>query len=101
RRARGRTRQYVSRKATSLSAVDEGDACTFEVLLTRFGLRKDAALAEIAEIVHELDVNDGKFEREDTVGVGQLVAGIALAHRDDRIIDDDALYSLIARRESS
>src|SRR5262249_21658354 len=34
----------------------EGDACTFEVLVQRFGLSKDAGLAELAELVHEVDV---------------------------------------------
>ena len=33
----------------------EGDACTFEVLLRRFGLGRDAGLAQLAEIVHELE----------------------------------------------
>jgi hypothetical protein len=82
----------------------EGDACTFEVLLDRFALRKDAGLVQLAEIVHELDVNDGKFERADAVGLGQLVAGISLAHRDDTerleratgVLDD--LYEFFRRR---
>jgi hypothetical protein len=56
----------------------DGDACTFEVLIARFGLGKDGALGHIAELVHELDVGDGKFERDDLVGFGNLVAGIAL-----------------------
>jgi hypothetical protein len=82
----------------------EGDACTFEVLVERFALGKDAGLVQIAEIVHELDVHDGKFEREDAVGLGQLIAGIALAHRDDDarleramgVLDD--LYQYFRRR---
>ncbi len=60
----------------------EGDRCTFEVLLQRFGLR-DPALAEIGEVVHDLDLGDGKFARADAEGIGRLVAGICLAHRDD------------------
>jgi hypothetical protein len=82
----------------------EGDACTFEVLLARFALTSDRGLAHLAEIVHELDVNDGKFEREDAVGLGHLIAGIALAHRDDAerldramsVFDD--LYQFFRRR---
>ncbi len=60
----------------------EGDLCTFEVLVQRFGLA-DPALRAIAEIVHDVDVKDAKFGREEAAGVGQLVAGIAAAHADD------------------
>jgi hypothetical protein len=60
----------------------EGDLCTFEVLLQRFGLA-DPALRAIGEIVHDIDVKDAKYGREEAAGVGQLVAGIAAAHPDD------------------
>jgi hypothetical protein len=61
----------------------EGDRCTFEVLLERFGL-DDPALAELGELVHDLDLDDGKFGRADADGIGRLLAGICLAHRDDQ-----------------
>jgi hypothetical protein len=60
----------------------EGDRCTFEVLLERARL-KDRALRPIAEIVHDIDLRDEKFGREDTQGIEQLIAGICLAHRED------------------
>lgn len=60
----------------------EGDRCTFEVLLERFGIR-DPALRAIAEIVHDLDVKDGKFSRPETAGIEQVIQGIAMAHEDD------------------
>jgi hypothetical protein len=60
----------------------EGDRCTFEVLLQRAGLR-DSALQEIAEIVHDIDVKDSKFGRNEAAGIGQLVMGIAMAEKDD------------------
>lgn len=60
----------------------EGDLCTFEVLVRRFGLL-DPALRAIAEIVHDIDVKDAKYGREEAPGIGQLVAGIAAAHPDD------------------
>jgi len=60
----------------------EGDRCTFEVLVQRFGL-KDPGLAPIAEIVHDIDLKDGKFARPDAEGVARVIAGLALAHRDD------------------
>jgi len=60
----------------------DGDLCTFEVLVERFGLA-DPALRPIAEIVHDVDVKDAKYGREEARGVGQVVAGIAAAHSDD------------------
>jgi hypothetical protein len=60
----------------------EGELCTFEVLLQRFGLG-DPALRAIAEIVHDIDVKDAKYGREEAPGIGQLVAGIAAAHAAD------------------
>jgi hypothetical protein len=60
----------------------EGDLCTFEVLLSRFGLA-DPALRAIAEIVHDVDVKDGKYGREEAAGVARLVSGITAAHPDD------------------
>ena len=60
----------------------EGDLCTFEVLVQRFGL-VDPALLAVAEIVHDIDVKDGKYRREEAAGVAQLIAGIAAAHPSD------------------
>ena len=60
----------------------EGDSCTFEVLLARTGL-VDPALTAIAEIVHDIDLKDDKFGREETTGIAHLIAGIAMANKDD------------------
>lgn len=60
----------------------EGDRCTFEVLLQRAGL-DDPALAAIGEIIHDIDLKDGKFSREETAGIRTVMSGIAAAHRDD------------------
>jgi hypothetical protein len=72
----------------------EGDACTFEVLIARFGLGKDAALGPIAQIIHDLDLKDERHGRPETAGVKQLLDGIALAHRDDdaRLARASALF---------
>ena len=61
----------------------EGDRCTFEVLIERNGLDTDGALKAIAEIVHDIDLKDEKFDRDETPGIARLVAGIAMANRDD------------------
>jgi hypothetical protein len=80
----------------------EGDRCTFEVLASRLD-RPDPALRKIAEIVHDLDLKESRYEHEETAGVGALLAGIAAAEEDDarrlersaRVFDD--LYAAFAR----
>jgi hypothetical protein len=54
----------------------EGDRCTYEVLLRRSGL-KDTALVAIGEIVHDIDLKDGKFAREEASGIAHLIDGLA------------------------
>ena len=54
----------------------DGDRCTFEVLVQRFGLDQDAALRAIAEMVHDVDLKDKKFGRDETPGFERLIAGI-------------------------
>ena len=54
----------------------EGDRCTFETLLKRFGLDKDSGLRAIGEMVHDLDCKDGKFERHETPGFERMIAGV-------------------------
>jgi hypothetical protein len=60
----------------------EGDMCTFEVLLARMG-SEDAALRHIADMVHDIDLRDGKFARQELTGFTALITGICLQHRDD------------------
>jgi hypothetical protein len=62
----------------------EGDRCTLEVLIGRSGLR-DSALIPIAEIVHDIDLKDAKFQRPETIGIERLVTGIAMANKDDEV----------------
>jgi hypothetical protein len=59
-----------------------GDRCTFEVLVERMGLR-DPALAAIGEIIHDLDLRDDKFGRDETAGVRSAIDGICTVARDD------------------
>ncbi|WP_394846842.1 chromate resistance protein [Pendulispora brunnea] len=59
-----------------------GDACTFETLLEQFDIR-EPGLSVIAEIVHDIDVKDGKFGRAEAPGIAALIAGIAIAERED------------------
>ena len=81
----------------------EGDRCTFEVLLHRFAL-KDQALVRIGEIVHDIDLKDGKFNHPETAGLDHLIAGMAMRHQDDesRLRDGgaafEALYEYFKRK---
>ena len=59
-----------------------GDRCTFEVLLAEAKL-DDPALVAIGEIIHDIDLKDGKYGREEAAGVRSLIAGIAASHVDD------------------
>ena len=59
-----------------------GDRCTFEVLVERMGL-DDPALVAIGEIIHDLDLRDDKFGRDETAGVRSAIDGICTAARDD------------------
>lgn len=60
----------------------EGDRCTFETLLARTGL-EDPSLAEIAEIVHDIDLKDEKFGRAEAPGIERLLIGLLLANPED------------------
>ena len=71
----------------------EGERCTFEVLIERFGL-KEAALGPIAEIVHDIDLKDARFGRPEAAGLAPLIAGIAMRHKDDeaRLAEGGAVF---------
>ena len=78
-----------------------GDRCTFEVLLGHAGL-DDAALKAIGEVIHDIDLKDDKYGREEAGGVRSLINGIAASSADDEqrlargsaLLDD--LYSSFA-----
>ena len=76
----------------------EGDRCSFEVLLDRAGLA-DPALTAIGEIVHDIDLKDGKFGREETSGIAGLVSAIAAANADDdrRIAEGTSVFDNLYR----
>jgi hypothetical protein len=72
----------------------EGDRCTLEVLMERTALG-DAAVIPIAEIVHDIDLKDSKFGRQETLGIERLIAGICMAQKDDetRLIRGEAVFN--------
>jgi hypothetical protein len=81
----------------------EDDKCTFETLCQRFSLR-EPGLKAIAEIVHDIDVKDAKFSRLEAPGIGDMIAALALAHREDEprleagMLMFDQLFGLYRRK---
>jgi hypothetical protein len=61
----------------------EGDRCTFETLLHRFGLTDNPGLVALAELVHDLDLHDEKFGRAEAPGLLALVQGVAARYASD------------------
>ncbi len=52
----------------------QGNLCTFETMQLAFGF-DDPALRAIAEIVHEIDLQDERYTRPETVGVDAVLEG--------------------------
>ncbi|MCB0747599.1 MAG: chromate resistance protein [Ignavibacteriae bacterium] len=53
-----------------------GDNCTFETLIKVFRIR-DKALQQIAEIVHDIDLKDNKFNRTEADGIDKAIRAIS------------------------
>ncbi len=81
----------------------QGEDCTFETFVRRFGLR-DRRLTALAEIIHEADLRDQKFRREEARGVDLAVRGLLAALKDDHQVLEhglvlfDGLYAALGQR---
>jgi hypothetical protein len=51
-----------------------GNLCTFETMVKAFGLN-DPAVDAIAEIVHEIDLRDGRYVRPEAPGIDAVLRG--------------------------
>jgi hypothetical protein len=67
----------------------EGDRCTFEVLLHRFGL-KDRGLERLGEIVHDIDLKEERYAHPETAGLAAVFTGLAASIPDDQARIDAA-----------
>lgn len=80
----------------------QGEDCTFETLIKWFGLGDDRALGQLAEIVHDIDLKDDKFNRLEAAGVNATVTGLSGLLKDDRKLLQqsgvifDGLYALLS-----
>jgi hypothetical protein len=67
-----------------------GEDCTFETILKRVGLR-DRRLTRLAQIVHEADLRDGKFPRDEARGIDLAIRGLLAANADDHQVLEHGL----------
>jgi hypothetical protein len=81
----------------------DGDRCTFETLMARFGI-DDRAVARLGEVVHDLDLKDGKYGAPEAVTLGAAIDGLQLSCSDDQLLLEqgmilfEALYRSFSRQ---
>jgi hypothetical protein len=78
-----------------------GHDCTFETLLRRHDL-VDPVLWRIAEIVHEADIDDARFDAPEAPGLDTVLRGLSMVADDHRILElsgplFDGLYEFFRR----
>jgi len=62
-----------------------GGDCSFETILRRYGIT-DPVLWRIAGIVHEADVDDGRYNAPEAPGLDVALRGLSMIHSDDEIL---------------
>ena len=83
-----------------------GEDCTFETMVKEFGLSHDAGLRSVAEVVHDIDLKDNKFNRTEAAGVRAILQGLSDGLKDDhKLIQQtvplfDGLYKLFSEKSS-
>lgn len=79
-----------------------GDDCTFETLVKRFGIT-DKVILKIAEMVHDADLEDGKFQTAECIGIDRVLKGWGKSGlSDDELLQRggecfDALYQQLKK----
>jgi hypothetical protein len=78
-----------------------GDDCTFETLLRRHDVR-DPVLWRIAEIVHEADLDDARFDAPEAPGLDTALRGLSMVCDDAEVLIHarplfDGLYEFFRR----
>jgi hypothetical protein len=63
-----------------------GGDCTFETILRRYEL-VDPVLWKIAEIIHEADLDDGRFDAPEAPGLDVLLRGLSMTCDDQRVLE--------------
>jgi hypothetical protein len=57
--------------------------CSFETILRRYDLTADAALSRIAEIIHEADLDDERFDAPEAPGLDVVLRGLSMIGDDE------------------
>ncbi|MFB4280254.1 MULTISPECIES: chromate resistance protein ChrB domain-containing protein [unclassified Nonomuraea] len=63
-----------------------GGDCSFETILRRYEL-DDPVLWKLAEIVHEADIDDERFDAPEARGVDVILRGLSMICDDDRVLE--------------
>lgn len=83
-----------------------GNRCTFEVMVEAFGLRR-RGLAPLAEIVHDIDLHDGRYARPEGSGLEAVLDGWLATGMSDvdleaaGLILFDGMFASLQRTEST
>ena len=81
-----------------------GNLCTFETMAAMFHLN-DSALQAVAEIIHEIDLRDGRYFRPETEGVARILRGWIEAGFSDKKLEShgialfEGLYTAFSRSD--
>jgi hypothetical protein len=66
--------------------------CTFETILRRYDL-SDPVLWRIAEIVHEADLDDGRYDAPEAPGLDAVLRGLSMTGTDEHTLAvGDAIF---------
>ena len=83
----------------------EGDRSSFETFLHRLDL-PEPGLRPLAELIHDVDLKDRRFQRPETEGFARVIQGVALRHAadEDRLAAGsvvlDAFLEALARSQA-
>ena len=77
-----RTRGAVAFDAPDARFTHRGEDCTFEVLVHDFGVHAPGVTL-VAEVIHDIDVKDGKFGRPETAGFARILEGLRATEGND------------------
>jgi hypothetical protein len=78
-----------------------GADCSFETILRRYELT-DPVLWRIAQVVHEADLDDQRYDAPEAAGLDVALRGLSMVFADDRVLElagplFDGLYEYYRR----
>jgi hypothetical protein len=78
-----------------------GGDCSFETILRRYAL-EDPVLWKLAELVHEADLDDERFDAAEARGLDVVLRGLSMTLDDARVLEVsgplfDGLYEYLRR----